>query len=53
MDPDGSPGLAQLGQIALTARDIPRAIAFYRDVLGLKFLSRPTEWGSWNAAACG
>jgi methylmalonyl-CoA/ethylmalonyl-CoA epimerase len=28
----------QIGQIALTARDIPRAVAFYRDVLELRFL---------------
>ncbi len=31
-------GLSQIGQIAITVTDVPRAIAFYRDVLGLKFL---------------
>jgi predicted enzyme related to lactoylglutathione lyase len=32
--------LNQLGQIALTARDVDRATAFYRDVLGLPLLFR-------------
>lgn len=27
-----------IGQIAINVRDLPRAIAFYRDVLGLPFL---------------
>jgi methylmalonyl-CoA/ethylmalonyl-CoA epimerase len=45
MDADGSPGLLQIGQIALTARDVPRAIAFYRDVLGLKFLFQAGQLG--------
>ena len=31
-------GLAKIGQIAMTVRDLPRAVAFYRDVLGIKFL---------------
>ena len=31
-------GLSQVGQIAVTVTDVPRAIAFYRDVLGLQFL---------------
>ena len=30
--------LEQIGQIAINAKDIPRAVAFYRDVLGLKLL---------------
>ena len=30
--------LDQLGQIALTVRDLERSTAFYRDTLGLKFL---------------
>jgi methylmalonyl-CoA/ethylmalonyl-CoA epimerase len=33
-----SPGLAQIGQIAITVKDLPSAVAFYRDVLGLPFL---------------
>ena len=32
------PGLARIGQIALTVSDLPKAIAFYRDALGLRFL---------------
>jgi len=31
-------GVKGLGQLAVTVRDAPRATAFYRDVLGLKFL---------------
>jgi len=31
-------GLARIGQIAMNAKDIDRAVAFYRDVLGLPFL---------------
>ena len=39
-------GLIQkLGQVALPVRDLNRAIAFYRDVLGLPFI-----WGNSNLA---
>ena len=31
-------GLAKIGQIAMTVADLPRAVAFYRDVLGMKLL---------------
>src|SRR6187549_2826433 len=31
-------GLAKIGQIAITVGDLPRAVAFYRDLLGMKFL---------------
>jgi methylmalonyl-CoA/ethylmalonyl-CoA epimerase len=31
-------GLARIGQIAVPVRDVDRAIAFYRDVLGMRFL---------------
>jgi methylmalonyl-CoA/ethylmalonyl-CoA epimerase len=31
-------GLSQIGQITLVVHDLPRAVAFYRDVLGLQFL---------------
>lgn len=31
-------GLSKLGQVAINAHDIERATAFYRDVLGMKFL---------------
>ncbi|MDQ6831565.1 MAG: VOC family protein [Gemmatimonadota bacterium] len=30
--------LGRIGQIAITVRDLDRAVAFYRDVLGMKFL---------------
>jgi catechol 2,3-dioxygenase-like lactoylglutathione lyase family enzyme len=33
-----SPGLSQIGQIAIAVKDLPGAVAFYRDVLGLPFL---------------
>lgn len=31
-------GISQIGQIAIAVRDLPQAVAFYRDVLGLPFL---------------
>jgi methylmalonyl-CoA/ethylmalonyl-CoA epimerase len=31
-------GLDQIGQIAIPVSDVERAIAFYRDVLGMRFL---------------
>ena len=31
-------GLARIGQIALTVKDLPAAVRFYRDVLGVRFL---------------
>ena len=31
-------GITRLGQVAINAYDVERATAFYRDVLGLKFL---------------
>ena len=33
-------GLSRIGQISMNARDLDRAIAFYRDALGLRFLFR-------------
>jgi methylmalonyl-CoA/ethylmalonyl-CoA epimerase len=35
---DTSFGLGRIGQIALTVSDIGRAVAFYRDALGVRFL---------------
>jgi predicted enzyme related to lactoylglutathione lyase len=32
------PGLAAIGQIAVNAHDIPRAVRFYRDTLGMRLL---------------
>ena len=31
-------GLTHIGQIAINAKDIDRAVAFYRDTLGMRFL---------------
>ena len=31
-------GVTRIGQIAFTVADLPGAVAFYRDVLGLRFL---------------
>jgi methylmalonyl-CoA/ethylmalonyl-CoA epimerase len=36
--PDTSFGLARIGQIAVTVSDIDRALAFYRDTLGMRLL---------------
>ena len=33
-----SPALSEIGQIAIVVSDVAKATAFYRDVLGLKFL---------------
>ena len=30
--------VSRIGQIAMTVGDLPRAVAFYRDVLGMRFL---------------
>ena len=37
-DEGGGFGVSRIGQIAMTVGDLPRAIAFYRDVLGMRFL---------------
>jgi methylmalonyl-CoA/ethylmalonyl-CoA epimerase len=33
-----APQLARIGQIAVNVKDLDRAVGFYRDVLGLRFL---------------
>jgi methylmalonyl-CoA/ethylmalonyl-CoA epimerase len=33
-----SAGVTSIGQIAVTVQDLPRAVAFYRDALGLQYL---------------
>ena len=35
---DALPGPSRIGQIAINIKDLDRAVAFYRDVLGLTFL---------------
>jgi len=32
------PGLGEIGQIAITCKDVKRAATYYRDVLGMRFL---------------
>jgi len=34
----GDIGITRIGQIGFTVADLPRAVAFYRDLLGLRFL---------------
>ena len=44
-------GLAQIGQIAMPVRDVEKAIAFYRDVLGMRFLFQaPPGLGFFDCA---
>ena len=38
-------GLSTIGQIAITVTDVPRAIAFYKDTLGLKLLFQMPTMG--------
>ena len=38
MATDQTFGLAQIGQIAILVQDLERAVAFYRDKLGMQFL---------------
>lgn len=33
-----NPGIERIGQIALVVHDLPRAVAFYKDTLGLQLL---------------
>jgi methylmalonyl-CoA/ethylmalonyl-CoA epimerase len=43
--------LAQIGQIAVPVTDIDRAVAFYRDVLGMRFLFQaPPGLGFFDCA---
>ena len=50
MAPVVSPGLAQIGQINVRVHDLPRAIAFYRDALGMKFLFEAPGMGFFDCA---
>jgi methylmalonyl-CoA/ethylmalonyl-CoA epimerase len=42
--------LAQIGQIAQPVADLDRAIAFYRDILGMKFLFRVPNLAFFDCA---
>jgi catechol 2,3-dioxygenase-like lactoylglutathione lyase family enzyme len=48
MDPDF--GLAQIGQIGLTVTNLDRAIDFYRDTLGMRFLFRAPNLAFFDCA---
>jgi catechol 2,3-dioxygenase-like lactoylglutathione lyase family enzyme len=44
-------GLSQIAQIAITVKDLPKAIAFYRDTLGMRFLfEAPPEMAFFDCA---
>ena len=43
--------LSQIGQVAMPVRDVEKAIAFYRDVLGMRFLFKaPPGLGFFDCA---
>ncbi len=41
--------LSSIGQIAINVKDVARATAFYRDILGLKFLFAPPNLAFFDA----
>jgi len=41
--------LSTIGQIAVNVKDVERATAFYRDILGLKFLFAPPNLAFFDA----
>jgi methylmalonyl-CoA/ethylmalonyl-CoA epimerase len=43
-----SPGIMNIGQVALTVKELPRAVAFYRDVLGLNYLFEASDLAFFN-----
>ena len=43
-------GLSVIGQIGITATDVDRAVAFYRDVLGMKLLFQFPGMGFFDCA---
>jgi methylmalonyl-CoA/ethylmalonyl-CoA epimerase len=43
-------GLSRIGQIAVPVRDLDRAVAFYRDALGLPFLFRVPNLAFFDCA---
>ncbi len=45
MAADAGVGISGIGQVALTVDDVERAIAFYRDVLGMRFLFEIPDQG--------
>ena len=50
-DPASTLRLDQIGQIAMPVRDVEKAIAFYREVLGMRFLFKaPPGLGFFDCA---
>src|SRR5262245_13175672 len=45
-----SPSLSEIGQIAVTVRDVGISLPYYRDVLGLRFLFQPAPTLAFLAA---
>ena len=43
MSSSGTPPSPALGQVAIAVADVGKAVAFYRDILGLTFLFSPNE----------
>jgi methylmalonyl-CoA/ethylmalonyl-CoA epimerase len=43
-------GLSQIGQIAVNVHDLDRAVAFYRDTLGMRFLFRVPQLAFFDCA---
>jgi catechol 2,3-dioxygenase-like lactoylglutathione lyase family enzyme len=43
-------GLSTIGQIAITVTQVDRAIAFYRDTLGIRFLFQVPNMGFFDCA---
>lgn len=48
--PDSDLKLGQIDQIGITVTDLDRSVAFYRDVLGLKFLFRVPNLAFFDCA---
>jgi methylmalonyl-CoA/ethylmalonyl-CoA epimerase len=42
------PGITNIGQVALTVKELSRAVAFYRDVLGLSYLFEASNLAFFN-----
>lgn len=49
-DTDSGLHLGQIGQIGITVTDLDRSVAFYRDVLGLKFLFQAPNLAFFDCA---
>ena len=49
-EPSPALGLSRIGPIAVTARDLDRAVAFYRDTLGMPFLFQAPNLAFFDCA---